>query len=370
MERMTKLATPNVRVVVARALLLAASVAAPAVAVPGTAASQVQRAFPPLESVLQIDRPRLTIGDEDRSGPALFGAIVDVAVDRAGNAYVLDGTDHSIRAFSPAGRHLGSVGRPGQGPGDLRNPAGLWHDGTSTLYVIDRNAGVSVFDARNGAMAYRDRFGSELKPSAICTLGGELIVGGLRNDRLVHVLAPDHNVKRSFGELFRRDTHPEIQATYNRENLVMACDTERGRIFVAEGHHDIARAYDINGRLLWQTILPEYSGYSVRLDTKRPNAVGKFWGEFATRTILPVGADLLVIQARHQTARRDPARGGGLRYDDHGIVTYILSSNTGAILTRQRTAPFFLAASGPNEVIAYRDEPFPQVFFVRATAGR
>jgi hypothetical protein len=84
-----------------------------------------------------------------------------------------------------------------------------------------------------------------------------------------------------------------------------------------------------------------------------------------------VTPDLLVIQARHRTRRRDPTnRTGALRVDDHGVVTYVLSASTGNVLTRQVGAPFFLGASSGREIIAYNDEPFPQVYLVRASAAR
>jgi hypothetical protein len=334
------------------------------------AGSQDRPSYPPLDAVLRIERPRLAIGDEDKAGPALFGGILGVATDAQRNVYVLDGTDHTVRAFTATGKHIASAGRRGRGPGDLRDPMGLWHDGASSLYVIDLYDGISVFDTRENTMIYRERFGAELRPVAMCAIGGQLIVGANRNNHILHVLAPDRKVVRSFGDLFRRDTHPEVQAQYNRENFVMACDETRDRIFVAEGHQNIVRAYDTNGRLHWQVLLPEYSGYRAVPHHQLPNAVSKFFGEFSTKTLSRVGPDLLVVQAHRQTHRRDPDRGGGLKSTDHGTVTYVLSASTGKTLTRSTEAPFFLATVAGEEIVAYNDEPYPRVFFARAFPPR
>jgi sugar lactone lactonase YvrE len=336
----------------------------------GLLSAQNRLTYPPLDRILRIEQPRLAIGDEHRDGPALFGTITGVAMDGAGNVYVLDGIDHSVRAFSPTGTHLGSAGRPGRGPGDLNQPLSLWHDGVAKLYVVDRNEGISVFDTRDGSPRYSHRFGAELRPTAMCVLDRAILVAALRDGGVLHELSSGHVIRRSMGELFRRDTHPEIQATFDREQLVMTCDAERGRIFVAEGHHQLVRAYDGGGRVLWQTSLPDYSGYRVAPDRRLPNAVAVFWGEFTTRTLMLVEPDLLVIQAHHQTRRRDPSRSGALTPTDHGIVTYVLSASTGAVLTRQYGVPFFLAATNGNEVAAYHDEPFPRVFLARVTAAR
>jgi hypothetical protein len=225
--------------------------------------AQDRASYPPLDAVLRIEPPRLRIGEELNAGPALFGSIVGVAMDSLHNVYVLDGTDHSVRAFSSTGRHLGSAGRPGRGPGDIADPFRLWHDGATTLYVIDDRDGISVFDTRDGKPTYSDRFGADLKPKAMCAMGGQLIVGANQGEHILHVLSPEHKVVRSFGDLFRRDANKWIQAQYNREGMVMTCDEERGRIFVAESNQETIRAYDPSGRLLWQGVLPGYSGYRV-----------------------------------------------------------------------------------------------------------
>jgi hypothetical protein len=325
---------------------------------------EVARAYPRLDSVLVIGQPRVTIGNEASAGPDLFGKIVGVTMDSERNIYVLDGTEHAVRAFSPRGRFLGSVGRAGRGPGDLREPIAVWHDGRQTLYVTDRYDGVSVFAGKPGDMRFQRRIGAALNPRSACTIGTELFVAAVKYQRVLHVLADDESVKRSFGERFRRDTTPTFESFHDNVDYKVACDEASGRVFISEDAQNLVRGYRADGTLLWQTELPDYSGYRL-IREKNPVKTSILFGEFLTRTISTLGQDLLIVQAEHLTHRRDRAAGRGLRATHHGVVSYVLSASTGRVLTRQYGAPF-LAMTRSGESAAYSVDPLPQAYLLAA----
>ncbi|HZS35057.1 MAG TPA: peptidyl-alpha-hydroxyglycine alpha-amidating lyase family protein [Methylomirabilota bacterium] len=90
----------------------------------------------------------LTLGQRGR--PALqapFNHPADVAVAPSGNIYVADGYGNSaVHRFSPDGRHRGSWGRPGAGPGEFTTPHGIWVDAAERVLVADReNNRVQLF---------------------------------------------------------------------------------------------------------------------------------------------------------------------------------------------------------------------------------
>ena len=89
-----------------------------------------------LEEVLSIG------GLEDQ---ALF-QWTGLATDDAGNIYVLDAMDYSLKKFGPDGRLLKKAGRKGQGPGEFMAPRLLACSG-DRLFATDQNVfGVYVFD--------------------------------------------------------------------------------------------------------------------------------------------------------------------------------------------------------------------------------
>jgi sugar lactone lactonase YvrE len=84
--------------------------------------------------------PVRTIGDVDTADENLaFYMPSAIAVDGAGNLYVLDTGNHRIQKFGPDGKFLASFGRQGQGPGEFYYPAWLAIDAQGFLYISDPN---------------------------------------------------------------------------------------------------------------------------------------------------------------------------------------------------------------------------------------
>jgi hypothetical protein len=61
----------------------------------------------------------LSIGEATTKGDFLFSTIRSLAVDDAGNIYVLDEKENHVLAFDSTGNHLRTFGRAGQGPGEF-----------------------------------------------------------------------------------------------------------------------------------------------------------------------------------------------------------------------------------------------------------
>lgn len=334
---------------------------------PSAAFAQQGPTWRPLEAFIRVEPGRITIGDELSRGPALFGRIVGVTLDHRGNIYVLDGSDHSVRAFDGSGRHLASAGQPGRGPGDLRYPIAVWHDGDRYLQVVDQYDGISRFEWSDGRLRYVDRYGSELRPTNVCGIGAELFVPGKPDGGIIHVLTAAGGRRiRSFGTSFRADSVARLQEVHDDAQLKVVCDEAAGRIYVAEGAQSLVRAYTPQGRMLWQRELPGYVGYRVGIN-RNPPGVATFWGNHLTRSMTRIGQDLLVVQAAHVERRRDPVRGGALASEDLSIVTWVLSASTGQVLTRHggQGGPPFLADSRFGQTAGFLLDPVPQAFILR-----
>lgn len=72
-----------------------------------------------------------------------------VAVDPEGRIYVSDAKNDSIRIFDASGAYISRIGEKGAGPGQFREPAGIDVDAAGTLYAVDRgNARLQKFDSR------------------------------------------------------------------------------------------------------------------------------------------------------------------------------------------------------------------------------
>ena len=140
------------------------------------------------------------VGGED--GDLIFGRIVDVDMDEAGNVYVLDNQLCRVCVFSPDGEHTGDLSREGEGPGEISQPTGLVlmpenvvgiaqgfpgevvrlrTDGTplSSLYPVGAAA-----DGNFGLM-----IGVDYADGVLCACGGRMVITGLEDSRVDRFLA-------------------------------------------------------------------------------------------------------------------------------------------------------------------------------------
>jgi hypothetical protein len=99
---------------------------------------------------IQLEK-ELTLGERPGGKEALFQVVRSFAVDKDGNIYVLDSRAPKLLKFSGAGKLLFSVGRKGQGPGELMVPQGIELGKNGSLLVYDiGNRRLTYFSAATG----------------------------------------------------------------------------------------------------------------------------------------------------------------------------------------------------------------------------
>ncbi len=67
----------------------------------------------------------LSIGGPDAQGDSALDQVRTFVVDDAGTIYVLDQQASHIKVFDASGKYLRTIGRKGQGPGELEYPMTL-----------------------------------------------------------------------------------------------------------------------------------------------------------------------------------------------------------------------------------------------------
>jgi hypothetical protein len=98
-----------------------------------------------------IFTPELTIGAQEGDENYMFGNSVQVIADDRGNFYVLDWDRKRIQKYDPQGKHLLTVGRQGQGPGEFGNIWEMRFDREGHIYATDIvNKRVSYFSTADG----------------------------------------------------------------------------------------------------------------------------------------------------------------------------------------------------------------------------
>ncbi|MGD2294539.1 MAG: 6-bladed beta-propeller [Candidatus Aminicenantes bacterium] len=86
----------------------------------------------------------LTIGEAEGREEYMFQNIYTVAVNGRGDIYVMDTKAHHVKAFDKDGRYLRTIGRPGQGPGELYLPRSLVYTDRDEI-VVGNISNISYF---------------------------------------------------------------------------------------------------------------------------------------------------------------------------------------------------------------------------------
>lgn len=98
------------------------------------------------ETILSLDE-ELSIGEAEGREEYVFSRIRDVEVDKAGRIYALDSNEANVKVFDRDGNYIRTIGRKGQGPGELQSPNDIYIDDKDKIYISDvGNDRLSVFN--------------------------------------------------------------------------------------------------------------------------------------------------------------------------------------------------------------------------------
>jgi len=202
-----------------------------------------------------------TIGNVDTEDENLaFSSPLDMAVDAAGNAYILDSGNQRIQVFGADGKFLRTIGWRGQGPGEFESLNSIAIDPKENLHVLDdAQKRIQVFTPRGEVLRTvpvtrlrLDRL--RLLASGFMVIRGYEAFGvrGVSKDKeqpkLVKLLGPDLEVAREFGEPF--DYGDEMTNRVGN-SWYFEVDAEE-HICVGFVYQNRVERYSPEGRLLWR----------------------------------------------------------------------------------------------------------------------
>jgi sugar lactone lactonase YvrE len=156
-----------------------------------------------------------TIGNVDTEDENLaFSSPLDMAVDAAGNIFILDSGNQRIQVFGADGKYLRTIGRRGQGPGEFESLSSIAVDPKGNLHVLDgAQKRIQVFTPRGEVLKTVTTPKLRLDQLRLLASGSMVTRGyeafGIRGvsvekaqPKLVKILGPDLEVIREFGEPF------------------------------------------------------------------------------------------------------------------------------------------------------------------------
>ncbi len=202
------------------------------------------------------------IGELDSSDEnILFHQPADIAFDREGNIYVLDAGNHRIQKFNPDGTYLATIGRQGEGPGELQFPLSLDIDARGYLYVPDMgNQRIQVYKpdgtAHDAISTNRVALGTiRLRPDGTMLqgTGGYIMMGTRGRDRDAPP-PPLLKVRNAAGEVTQEFGDPKDfkdMLLNNMGNQYQFAVGPDGSLYVAFSFQNRIDKYSPDGKRIW-----------------------------------------------------------------------------------------------------------------------
>jgi len=307
----------------------------------------------PLER-MESDNEAWSAGVADDPDGLLLGNVKDVVSWRDSLFFVLDDVSRTVIILDREGHVVEEVGHRGRGPGEFTEPVAVAVDSDGVLYVADRDRRVQRFKHRPSGYAYDTSFTLHFTPTAACTVGQQIVFGGLDSDRhTLHMYGPEGSHQHSFGHHFAAE-HPIKAFTFSEISSVVC--SEALQSVVASFHYvPFVLAYSVDGEPLWQSTLETFRPIPTR-ETTSPDGRPEF------RLLRPedgshIGTWLSLIDERFalfQVRRIDRARTKGA-YD-----IYLFDLETGAGVFEGHLSSRVMVFSDVHH-LRYSASPYPQL---------
>jgi hypothetical protein len=207
----------------------------------------------------------------------LFHLPADIACDAEGNIYVLDAGNQRIQKFNPEGEYLATIGRRGEGPGELQMPLSLDIDGRGYLYVPDNgNQRLQIYTpdgiAHKGIAADQGSLGTiRIAPDgSLLQGGGGFIMMGPGMD-MDAPPPPLFKVKDADGEVVKEFGKPKDYKDFLLNRMGNQCQftvAPDGSVYVAFTNQNRIDKYSAEGDLVWS------ADRKLNYDMKTPRSKG------------------------------------------------------------------------------------------------
>ena len=203
----------------------------------------------------------LIIGDDEEApSEYLFYYPEIVRTDSQGHIYVKDARSAAVRVFDANGRYVTTVGKRGEGPGELREVFGMHVDGDDRIIVADRmNRRLTIFTdmGRSFTTKSLEEDGRTIQPRPILSLDSSFVLkyvelfanpeGGpsIKDDRVLHTHDTDFN---------RLETFAQLDDIYDMDDpfLNAYSDSPRGMKVATNGTDTIVLAPTVYGGYIYR----------------------------------------------------------------------------------------------------------------------
>ena len=217
------------------------------------------------EEVLII-KEELSIGDSEENEDYMFSDISHITVDSDGRIYILDRRESHVKLFDQNGKHIRTIGRIGQGPGEFNNPIFIYYPREELLVMeFDRLS----FFSPEGKLLRVIPMKTEFLSRARCDSQGNIITTSsvLDPENPYYVLKKFNSEISLIKEIIKVpiQRRPGIINPFS-SNLYMTVDTEDNIIFAYSKDYEVL-VFNPDGDLT-KKIIREYDPVEITDEEK------------------------------------------------------------------------------------------------------
>ncbi len=198
-----------------------------------------------------------SVGSLNAEDEYLFSWVQDITTDSAGTIYACDSKEHRIQVYDKFGKYVRTLGRKGQGPGELMRPMAVRVGPDGRIYVQDDlNYRVSIFKP-NGKFDHSFRYERFAGENLEIDPDGNVLLSlwGENKERNAPPIVTEYNLKgkivKQFGEpllLLEKDGYGRPFFDYNgftfMGNGILLVDYKRSYKFHFYQNQKLIRVVD------------------------------------------------------------------------------------------------------------------------------
>ena len=167
-----------------------------------------------------------SIGSLEADDEYLFSWVKDITTDSSGNIYACDSREHRIQVYDKNGKYIRTIGRKGQGPGDLMRPMAVRIGKDKRIFVQDNlNHRISIFKP-NGKFDHSFKYRQVAGENLEIDLSGNVLLNhslfGLPKGQTIPPIVTVYNLKgnieKQFGKpllILEKDGYGRPHYAYN-----------------------------------------------------------------------------------------------------------------------------------------------------------
>lgn len=226
------------------------------------------------EDVFIIEE-ELSFGDDEEDENYMFSDISHITVDNDGRIYILDRRESHVKLFDQDGKYVRTIGRQGQGPGELNNPIFVYFPRNELL--VTQFERLSFFSPE-GEFLRSVLMKKESPSRARCNSHGNIIgtntVFDFENpNTFYYVLKTYDSEIEPIKELVRIDIQRKMGVVNPfRPNIYMTVDDEDNIIFGYSKDYEL-QIYNPEGDLI-KKIMREYDPEKITEEEKEESTQG------------------------------------------------------------------------------------------------